>query len=139
MALSHHYRYDHIIFVDASSIESIQAGILTRVRSLDPQLGPSTYKEALRLLAYPEGEISENWLLIMDNADSSQFDLRDFIPECDHGAILITSRNASLSTLSPLGHITMDVMSTEEAVEALLSAALGPIIQGVAEGPEAGV
>jgi len=61
----------------------------------------------------------------MDNADNTTVDLRSYIPLCDHGCVLITSRNAALSDLYPDGHITMDAMSREEAVEALLSAALG--------------
>jgi hypothetical protein len=122
------HRYDHILFVDASSIESIQTGIVTRVRALDHRLVPKTPGEALNLLAYPEGRISKNWLIIMDNADDTRFDIRDFFPPTsDHGAILITSRNAALGNLSSLGHVPLDVMSEDEAVEALLSAALGPL------------
>ena len=72
----------------------------------------------------------------MDNADDSKVDLRNYIPFCDHGCVLITSRNAALSDLYPEGHIAMDVMSREEAVDALLSAALG--VSTEADGPVVG-
>ncbi|KIM28425.1 hypothetical protein M408DRAFT_141107 [Serendipita vermifera MAFF 305830] len=117
--------YDHILFVDASSPESLQTGLHARVRKLDPLLNPKTPVEALQLLAHPEGNISRNWLIIMDNADNSNIDIRKFFPDCDHGAILITSRNPTLGNLSQDGPILLDVMSREEAVELLLATALG--------------
>lgn len=54
--------------------------------------------------------IEENnaWLVIFDNAekiDSSRvdasdfFDLREFFPEADHGAIIVTTRQRSLTSL----------------------------------------
>jgi len=118
-------RYDHIIFVDASSEESLKKGLVTRIGLIDRHLHPTDAEEALDLLINPQGDLTRNWLLIMDNADSVALDIQDFIPSCDHGCVLITSRNAALSDLNPDGHIPMDVMSRGEAIEALLSAALG--------------
>lgn len=74
----------------------------------------------------PEGNLTRNWLLVMDNADDANFDLAGFLPSCNHGSILITSRNAALSDIHPDGYVALDVMTREEAIEALLSAALGP-------------
>lgn len=82
--------------------------------------------EAIELLAQPEGNISRNWLMIMDNADNIGVDIREFFPECDHGAILITTRNPALGNLSQGGFISLDVMSREEGLELLLGTALGP-------------
>ncbi|KAE9387256.1 hypothetical protein BT96DRAFT_891178, partial [Gymnopus androsaceus JB14] len=38
----------------------------------------------------------ENWLIIMDNADNAQLNLGKFLPPCDHGNVIITSRNPDL-------------------------------------------
>ena len=80
------------------------------------------------MLVHPEGNLTRKWLIVLDNADNHEVDLRNYIPPCDHGCVLITSRNAALSDLHPRGYIAMDVMTHEEATEALLSTALGPEI-----------
>ncbi|KAJ7794120.1 hypothetical protein B0H13DRAFT_2298720 [Mycena leptocephala] len=41
----------------------------------------------------------EEWLLFFDNADDPSIDLNDFIPQCTHGNIIITSRNPGLHGL----------------------------------------
>lgn len=120
-------RYDHIFFVDASSTESLEKTLISRIRSIDRQLRFTGWEEALNLLENPDGNLTRNWFMIMDNADDVNVDLTNYIPQCDHGSILITSRNVALGDLDPDGHVSLDVMSREEAVEALLSAALGPL------------
>ncbi|KIM32134.1 hypothetical protein M408DRAFT_20473 [Serendipita vermifera MAFF 305830] len=130
-AYDHNKEYDHIIFIDASSAESIEKGLITRLQSIDRQFRPTSIKAALNLLSYPEGHLSPKWLIILDNADNCEVDLRNYIPACDHGRVLITTRNATLSNLHPGGYIPLDVMSSEEATEALLSTALGPEISPI--------
>ena len=128
-------RYDHILFIDANSAESIEKSLVTRIRTIDRQLHPKNTEEALNLLINPEGNLTRNWLIIMDNADDPTADLRNYMPSCGHGHIIVTSRNAALVDLYPDGYVAMDVMSSEEAVEALLSAALGPQVSTTAAGP----
>jgi tetratricopeptide (TPR) repeat protein len=89
-------------------------------------LDPTTPDEAIQLLADPRGSISRHWLIILDNVDDAEIPLGDFFPPCDFGAILITTRNITLGNLSPNGVISLEVMSTEEAIELLLRTALGP-------------
>ncbi|KIM32147.1 hypothetical protein M408DRAFT_214514 [Serendipita vermifera MAFF 305830] len=134
-AYDHGDQYDHILFVDASSTESLEKSLISRIRSIDRQLRPENAEEAIELLTNPMGNLSHSWFLIMDNADNTDMDLRDYIPPCDHGQILITSRNSALGDLFPEGHVILDVMSNDEAVEALLSAALGPKESADAERP----
>ncbi|KAG8825647.1 hypothetical protein FRC19_010851 [Serendipita sp. 401] len=43
---------------------------------------------------------SDNWLIIMDNADDPDFDISEFIPRSDHGHLIITTRNSTLSLLA---------------------------------------
>ena len=35
----------------------------------------------------------EEWLLLLNNADDTTFNLRKYFPSCSHGNILITTRN----------------------------------------------
>jgi tetratricopeptide (TPR) repeat protein len=122
--------------VDASSAESLEKTLITRLKLIDDQLDIVNVEEAKNLLANPKGRLTCNWLIIMDNADNSAVKPQDFIPSCDHGCVLITSRNAALSDLNPDGYVGMGVMSREEAVEALLSAALGSKFVARSEGRE---
>lgn len=125
-ARDHSETYDHIIFIDASSVESLKSGIVNCVKALDLRFNPASVNEALGLLAQPKGFISRNWLLIFDNADDSNIMLQKFFPKCDHGSILITTRNPMLGNLAPEHHLSLDVMSPSEAVEVLLQVVLGP-------------
>jgi hypothetical protein len=58
---------------------------------------------------------------LIDNADNEAYDLSDYIPDCDHGFILITTRNRQLGSFAskPEWHIELDVMSSEEALSVL--------------------
>ena len=35
----------------------------------------------------------ENWVMIFDNADDTSVNLGKYIPRCDHGNVIITTRN----------------------------------------------
>ena len=118
--------FQFIMFVDASSADTIKKGLLTRVRALGREYSPETIEDALDILADPENPMMRDWLIIYDNADDPDLDLSDFIPNCDNGAIIITTRNTTLRHMAPKGYLELDVMSPEEAKTALLSAALAP-------------
>ncbi|KAJ7843325.1 hypothetical protein B0H14DRAFT_2208845, partial [Mycena olivaceomarginata] len=66
-------------------------------------------------------EVKE-WLLIFDNADDPSMDLNDFIPECNYGNIIITSRNPGLRVYTGLRSLVSD-MKEEDAVALLLKSA----------------
>ncbi|CAG7848122.1 SubName: Full=Uncharacterized protein {ECO:0000313/EMBL:CCA76006.1} [Serendipita indica DSM 11827] len=86
----------------------------------------SDLSSALKALSEPNEMITTRWCLIFDNADDSDLDITSFLPTCDHGAIIITTRNAQLEFISPEGHIALEVMNKSEACDALLASALGP-------------
>jgi len=113
-------RFDHILFIDSSSDITIWASLVAKVRSL---LGPKSVKnieDALALLANPRFPLTRNWAIIYDNADDTKVEYASFFPKCDHGYIFLTTRNAGLQVLSPLGHVKVDVMPIEEAVGLLM-------------------
>ncbi|KIM32459.1 hypothetical protein M408DRAFT_219250 [Serendipita vermifera MAFF 305830] len=71
---------------------------------------------------------NSKWLIAFDNVDDVNIDLPKFFPQCDHGAILVTSRNQSLGLLAsePQFHLQLDVMSQDEAIEVITKSARRP-------------
>lgn len=116
-------RFQHILFVDASSLESLQSGLISRVRAIGYEYTPKTPQEALEILARPDDNITTDWLVILDNADDPGIDISRFLPVCEHGSILITTRNPMAGDLAPGSHLRLDVMTRDEAIEALLATA----------------
>ena len=112
--------FRHIFFVDASTVENIKNGILSRVRSLEKAC--TTFEDALVFLEHPD-RIAHPCLLILDNVDDPIINLGDVLPRCDHGFIIVTTRNPTQGNLSPNAHIKVDIMSPDEAIEAFLHAA----------------
>ncbi|KAJ7686114.1 hypothetical protein B0H17DRAFT_940725 [Mycena rosella] len=64
----------------------------------------------------------EEWLLVFDNADDPDIVLNDFLPQCHHGNIIITSRNPELCVYAG-SHSCVSDMEEEDAVALLLSSA----------------
>jgi PHD/YefM family antitoxin component YafN of YafNO toxin-antitoxin module len=63
----------------------------------------------------------EEWLLFFDNADDPNLDLNNFIPQCNHGNIVITSRNPEQCVYG--SHSPVSDMEEEDAVALLLKSA----------------
>lgn len=115
---SYPLRFTDIIFVDASSRESIEAALADFASAR--HLG-STHRDTLQWLASRHGEC----LVIFDNADDPAVGLRNYFPwssECD---ILVTTRHQGLIALAQSTDATYHVSKMEfaEAKELLLSLA----------------
>ncbi|CAG7847829.1 SubName: Full=Uncharacterized protein {ECO:0000313/EMBL:CCA77866.1} [Serendipita indica DSM 11827] len=123
-ALQYGDLFQHILFIDASSARSIEDGLLARVRSVVPSFRGIDFHDAMDMLENPNSKLTSRWLIIFDNADDDGVSIQDYMPNCRHGSIIITTRNPSLGTLCPETHLVLDVMSGEEATDALLSSAL---------------
>ena len=65
----------------------------------------------------------EQWLLLFDNADDPKINLNTWLPQCDHGNIIITSRNPELCVYAGSSTQVSDMQETE-AVELLIKAAV---------------
>jgi hypothetical protein len=63
----------------------------------------------------------EPWLLFFDNADDPEINLNKFLPKCNHGNIVITSRNPGLRGYGQ--HSQVSDMNETEVVELLLKSA----------------
>jgi hypothetical protein len=85
-----------------------------------------TAEDALSIFA--EDEDFVNWLFIYDNANGVNFDIRKFLPQCQHGSIIITTQNRDLAQLSTAGYEHLSSMTDEEAAETILRAARRPTV-----------
>ncbi|KAJ7854236.1 hypothetical protein B0H13DRAFT_2579129 [Mycena leptocephala] len=102
-------------FLDASTTATIETGLKSIATSKN--IGSSS-QDALKWLATNQ----EDWLLFYDNADDPKIDLHRFIPQCNHGNIIITSRNPSLRGYAG-AHFAVSDMEETDAVALLLKSA----------------
>ncbi|KAJ6459257.1 hypothetical protein C8R45DRAFT_1081487 [Mycena sanguinolenta] len=99
------------LLLDASTIGTIQTGLQNII----------TAKGAGQdALAWLVGKL-ENWLLFFDNADDPEINLNQFIPRCNHGNIIVTSRNPNLRGYGESSHVSD--MAESDAVALLLKSA----------------
>jgi hypothetical protein len=68
----------------------------------------------------------EKWLLFFDNADDPSINLNAFLPQCNHGNIVITSRNPELCVYAGVHSPVSDMEETDAVALLLKSAAQEP-------------
>ncbi|KAF8144893.1 P-loop containing nucleoside triphosphate hydrolase protein [Mycena galopus ATCC 62051] len=100
--------------VDASSTETIETGF--KAIATAKKIGNSL-QDALKWLASRD----QQWLLFFDNVDDPKLDLNKFFPKCNHGNIIITSRNPNLRVYG--AHSQVSDMEEADAVALLLKSA----------------
>ncbi|KAJ7794025.1 hypothetical protein B0H14DRAFT_2924625, partial [Mycena olivaceomarginata] len=105
-----------VFFIDTTTIETIDTGL--KSIAVEQHIG-DTSREALKWLETKQ----DPWLLVFDNADDPGINLNGFIPQCDHGNILITSRNPGLCVYAGADSLVSD-MEESDAVALLLKCAL---------------
>ncbi|KAF8179790.1 hypothetical protein K438DRAFT_1211607, partial [Mycena galopus ATCC 62051] len=107
-------RFTDRLLVDASSTERIETGLQNIAIA---KASGESWQDGLRWLFGKR----EPWLLFFDNADDPQVDLNSFIPRCNHGNILITSRNQGLKGYG--AHTLVSDMEEPDAITLLLKSA----------------
>ena len=108
--------FSDIFFIDTSTNETLKTGL--KNIAVAKHIGDSS-KDGLLWLT---GKVEE-WLLFFDNADDPSINLNDFIPQCDHGNVIITSRNPGLCVYAGSYSLVSD-MEEEDAVTLLLKSAV---------------
>ncbi|QRV94384.1 kinesin light chain [Ceratobasidium sp. AG-Ba] len=110
--------WSDIVFVDATTNETAIAALAGFAKGKN--LGDS-HESALRSLSNRR----ERWIMIIDNADDPDVDIRRYMPNGDHGSILVTTRIKQYAGLARGNDSTHRVseMEPEEAMEALLKTA----------------
>ncbi|KAJ6534577.1 hypothetical protein B0H10DRAFT_1972434 [Mycena sp. CBHHK59/15] len=101
-----------IFFVDTSTIATIETGL--KNIAIAKGFGNSL-PDGLSWLT----SRVEEWLLFFDNADDPSINLNDFIPQCNHGNIIITSQNPELCVYAG-SHSPVSDMEDKDAVGLLL-------------------
>ncbi|KAF7342698.1 Nephrocystin-3 [Mycena sanguinolenta] len=114
--------FSDVFFIDTSSIAAIDTGF--KNIAVMKHFGNSQ-QDALLWLA---SNILE-WLLVFDNADDPNINLQVFIPECDHGNIIITSRNPELCVHAGSDSLVSD-MEEQDAVSLLLKSGVQKVTAG---------
>ncbi|KAJ6546287.1 hypothetical protein DFH09DRAFT_927396, partial [Mycena vulgaris] len=64
------------------------------------------------------------WLLLFNNADDTSINIRNFMPRCTHGNIVITTRNPELRVHAPDSHHRLSDMEEADAIVVLLQSSL---------------
>jgi hypothetical protein len=105
-------------------VESIESGIISKLKSLGNAYTRASAKEALMVLSNPDREITRDWVIVYDNLNDPHINVASYFPRCTFGTIIITTRNPHYGNLAPNAHITLDIMSEDEAVGVLLKAAI---------------
>ncbi|KAE9385311.1 TPR-like protein, partial [Gymnopus androsaceus JB14] len=107
--------YSNVWFFDASSHDTLTANF----KELGKAAGISEDVKNVRdFLA----RMHQNWLCIFDNADDETVFLKDYIPICNHGNVIVTSRLSETSQMaSPGCQIDLMDLTKESAMELLLS------------------
>ncbi|KAF7336352.1 FabD/lysophospholipase-like protein [Mycena venus] len=108
-------------YIDASTRDTINAGL----KNIALIKAGNTSEDALNWL---QGKHNQ-WLLFFDNADDPEIDLNQFFPQCDHGNIIITSRNPGLRFYAGFDARISDMEETD-AVKLLLIRAAQEVTPG---------
>ncbi|KAJ6472961.1 hypothetical protein DFH09DRAFT_1474841 [Mycena vulgaris] len=112
---THYLNFTDIFLIDTSTVETIDAGLKTIATAKN--VGTSS-QDALQWLRSKE----DDWLLFFDNSDDPKINLNDYLPQCTHGNILITSRNPGLRVYAA-SHSHVSDMEETDAMDLLLRSA----------------
>ncbi|KAJ6511019.1 hypothetical protein C8R45DRAFT_1162418 [Mycena sanguinolenta] len=103
------------LLVDAGSRDNIETGL--KNITVTKQAGNSS-QDTLTWLASKH----EEWLLFLDNADDPTINLNHWFPKCNHGNIIVTTRNHSARIHGAYSEVSN--MEELDAVALLLKSAL---------------
>lgn len=131
----HSNEYETIIWIDARTRDSLLSSFRSCAIALGIKLDELSSKrspelihqsEVYKLLDWLEIRVTpgQEWLVVLDNIEDLQMNLRQVIPRGVMGTVIITSQNnASYELLCPhrrLLQVPVDEMETSEAVSLLL-------------------
>ncbi|KAJ7711348.1 P-loop containing nucleoside triphosphate hydrolase protein [Mycena metata] len=106
--------FSNVFLVDTSKVETIDTGL--KGIAVSKSVGNSA-QDALMWLQSSD----DKWLLFFDNSDDPKINLNDFLPRCNHGNIIITSRNPELRSYG--AHTLVSDMEEADAITLLLKRA----------------
>ncbi|KAJ3822450.1 P-loop containing nucleoside triphosphate hydrolase protein, partial [Lentinula raphanica] len=107
-------KFTRIFYIYANTVEYIQGSYWDIATTMESKV-VQNWQIGLHLLEATE----ENWLLIINNADDPGLSLDTYIPSCDHGNIIITSRNPELQSLAD-DSLELQDMTSDEGTQLLI-------------------
>ena len=114
-----HSRFSKVFFVNASSYSTINADLANIAVVED--LG-NTHQDTVDWLC----GLSEEWLVVFDNADDINLDIQHYFPPCSHGNIIITTRNVNLRIYAEDSSCDTTRLSPNDALDLFLRVARLP-------------
>ncbi|TFK41490.1 P-loop containing nucleoside triphosphate hydrolase protein, partial [Crucibulum laeve] len=112
-------KYAYIFWVDATNEDTICTS-LKGISSI-PEAKNAAVDETTESVLYWITSLSEEWLLIFDNADGEPNVVERYLPSNNTGDILITSRNPNMRSLTGnKNSIELDGMDINDAIALLL-------------------
>jgi tetratricopeptide (TPR) repeat protein len=116
------FRFQHSFFVDGSSRESIEVDIINNVQAQSMDHSPITFEDALDFFRNPN---HDKWILVYDNVDDTSLKISKYLPDCQGGTVIITTRNQLLGQLvsDKELHLTLGPMSDVEAIDSIFKSA----------------
>ncbi|PBK86816.1 TPR-like protein [Armillaria gallica] len=114
MILRYNDRFLHVWFFDATSDSTLAADFKKLGKAAGIGESVDDVQDFLR-------RMHGDWLLIFDNADDPEVELSNYIPRCNHGNIIITSRLTEINQItSPGAHFDFLDLEQSEAINLLL-------------------
>ena len=113
-AQRHRDEYSAVFWVNSKDVDTLKQGYAAAARRIyreHPSLvhlnavaeGSDLNEAAEAVKRWLSSAGNDRWLVIFDNHDTpGTFDIRPFLPEADHGAILITTRSSQLQLGRPV-------------------------------------
>ena len=110
----HRDEYSAVFWVNSKDVDTLKRGYAAAARRIyreHPSLvhlkavaeGSDLNEAAEAVRRWLSSPGNDRWLVIFDNHDTpGTFDIRPFLPEADHGAILITTRSSQLQLGRPV-------------------------------------
>ncbi|KAJ7714264.1 P-loop containing nucleoside triphosphate hydrolase protein [Mycena metata] len=106
--------FSDVFLVDTSKVETIETGL--KSIAVSKSAGDSA-QDAMVWLQSNHNQ----WLVFLDNADDPKINLNNFLPKCNYGNIIITSRNPELRSYG--AHTLVSDMEEADATTLLLQRA----------------
>ncbi|KAJ3992913.1 P-loop containing nucleoside triphosphate hydrolase protein, partial [Lentinula boryana] len=111
-------RFTARFFITADQEDSIQGSYFDIAKTSGVQDAQS-WQAGLHWLHSHE----EDWLIVIDNADDPKIPLSRYLPSCDHGNVIITSRNPELMKIADQ-YVELSDMLPEEGIQLLMKHAI---------------
>ncbi|KAJ7443906.1 hypothetical protein B0H11DRAFT_452455 [Mycena galericulata] len=102
-------RFCDVYFVDASNRSSVESGLREIAKSRDQSL------DSLEL-----SKSEKEWLIIFDNVVDPTLNIKDFLPDCPHGNIILTSTIQELIRGAQMSEASFEVSAMNPADAATL-------------------